>query len=64
MNILGVKVKNPERLVKLLTHKGWKVNKMQRLSAVRIVIMPHVTKKTIDLFIPDLNKACKKAGEL
>jgi len=64
MNILGVKVKNPERLVKCLTEQGWKVNRMDRLSAVRIVVMPHVTKKTIDLFIPDLKKACKTTGEI
>ena len=64
MNVLGIKIKNPTKLVNKLTYYGWKVNKMERLSAIRIVIMPHVTKKIIDDFIPDLEKACKEVGEL
>jgi len=63
MNVLGVKLKNPSKVVKKLTDLGWKVNKMDRLSAIRIVLMPHVTKKIIDDFTPDLKKACKAAGE-
>ncbi len=64
MNVLGIKIKNPTKLVNKLTYYGWKVNKMKRLSAIRIVIMPHVTKKIIDDFIPDLERACKEVGEL
>jgi len=64
MNVLGVKLKNPSKIVKKLTEMGWKVNKMDRLSAIRIVLMPHVTKEIIDKFIPDLEKACKEVGEL
>jgi hypothetical protein len=37
---------------------------MERLSAIRIVLMPHVTKEIIDDFIPFLEKACKEVGEL
>jgi len=43
---------------------GWKINEMKRISCIRIVLMPHVTKKVIDDFIPDLKKACIKAGEI
>ena len=64
INVIGIKLKNPSKVVKKLTEHGWKVNKMERLSAIRIVLMPHVTKKIIDDFIPDLKKACKDAGEL
>ncbi len=64
MNVLGVKLKNPSEVVKKLTMFGWKVNKMERLSAIRIVIMPHITKDIIDDFIPYLEKVCKKVGEL
>ena len=64
MNVLGIKIKKPSKLVDRLTYYGWKVNKMERLSAIRIVLMPHVTKKVIDDFIPDLEKACKEIGEL
>jgi tyrosine decarboxylase/aspartate 1-decarboxylase len=64
MNVLGIKIKNPTKLVNKLIYYGWRVNKMKRLSAIRIVIMPHVTKKIIDDFIPDLEKACKEIGEI
>jgi tyrosine decarboxylase/aspartate 1-decarboxylase len=50
-------------VVKKLTDLGWKVNKMDRLSAIRIVLMPHVTKEIIDEFIPDFKKVCKASGE-
>jgi tyrosine decarboxylase/aspartate 1-decarboxylase len=64
MNVIGVKLNNPQKVTKKLTIYGWKVNKMDRLSAIRIVLMPHVTKDIIDKFIPDFKKACKEAGEL
>jgi len=64
MNVLGIKIKKPTKLVNKLTYYGWKVNEMERLSAIRIVIMPHVTKNIIDNFIPDLEKACREIGEL
>ncbi|KYK33707.1 MAG: tyrosine decarboxylase MnfA, partial [Thermoplasmatales archaeon SG8-52-3] len=53
MNVLGIKLKNPSKVVKKLSDFGWKVNKMERLSAIRIVLMPQITKKIIDDFIPD-----------
>jgi len=64
MNVIGVKLKNPSKVVKKLTDLGWKVNKMDRLSSIRIVLMPHVTKEIIDNFIPNLEKACREVGEL
>jgi len=64
LNVLGIKVKNPSKIVKNLSKYGWKVNKVDRLSCIRIVLMPHVTKEIIDKFIPDLEKACNEVGEL
>lgn len=64
MNVIGVKLKNPSKVVGKLTELGWKVNKMSRLSAIRIVLMPHITKEIIDNFIPDFEKACREVGEL
>ena len=64
MNVLGIKLKNPSSVVKRLTDYGWKVNEMRRISCIRIVLMPHVTKKVIDQFIPVLKKTCKAAGEV
>ena len=64
MNVLGIKLRNPAKVTRKLTEYGWKVNKMDRLSAIRIVLMPHVTKEIIDDFIPDLEKVCKEDGEI
>ena len=64
MNVLGVKLKNPSKVVQKLTELGWKVNNMDRLSSIRIVLMPHITKEIIDNFIPDLEKVCKEIGEI
>ena len=64
MNVLGIKLKKPSIVVKKLNDYGWKVNKMDRLSAIRIVLMPQITKEIIDEFIPDLEKACIEVGEL
>jgi tyrosine decarboxylase/aspartate 1-decarboxylase len=64
MNVLGIKLKNPSEVVKKLTDLGWKVNKMQRLSAIRIVIMPQISKDIIEDFIPNLEKVCREVGEL
>jgi len=63
MNVLAVKIKNPSKIAKKLTNHGWKVNKMERLGAIRIVIMPHVTKKVINEFIPVFRKVCIESGE-
>ncbi|RLF53314.1 MAG: tyrosine decarboxylase MfnA, partial [Thermoplasmata archaeon] len=64
MNVLGVKLKKPLRVAEKLTRYGWKVNIIDRVSAVRVVVMPHVTKKVIDEFIPVLEKVCREEGEI
>jgi len=64
LNILAIKLKKPLVIVKELTKLGWKVNKMERLSAVRIVVMPHVTRRIIDEFIPVFEKVCKINKEI
>ncbi len=64
MNVLGVKVKKPATVVKRLSEQGWRVNKVERLSCIRIVCMPHITKEIIDEFIPVLKNTCEEVGEL
>jgi len=64
MNVLGVKLKHLSKVVNKLAEYGWRVNKLERISCIRIVLMPHVTKKIIDEFIPCLEKTCKEVGEL
>jgi len=64
MNVIGVKIKNLSDVVNNLSRLGWKVNKVDRISCIRIVLMPEIEKENIDMFIPDLEKACEEAGEL
>jgi len=64
MNVLGVKLSKPKDVAKKLSEYGWRVNTMDHLSCIRIVIMPQITKKIIDDFIPILEKACEEVGEL
>jgi len=60
MNVIGIKLDNPSKVVKKLTDLKWKVNEMERISCIRLVLMPHVSKNTINSFIPDLKKVCKR----
>ena len=64
MNVIGIKIKNIENVYKKLSELGWKVNKINRLSCLRIVVMPHITKKSIDKFIPILKKVCIEVEEI
>ena len=64
MNVIGVKLKKPGLVVKKLSERGWRVNKVERLSCIRLVLMPQITKQIIDEFIPVLQKTCEEVGEL
>lgn len=64
MNVIGVKLKKPGVVVKKLSEQGWRVNKIERLSCIRLVLMPQITKQIIDEFIPVLKKTCEEVGEL
>jgi tyrosine decarboxylase / aspartate 1-decarboxylase len=64
LNVIVVRLKNPGKIVTLLEKEGWKVNKIDHLSSIRIVCMPTITKEIIDEFIDVLQMVCKKAGEL
>ena len=64
MNVLGVKLSKPEIVATKLSRYGWRVNAMDHLSCIRIVLMPQITKKNIDEFIPVLKQVCEEVGEL
>ena len=64
MNVLGIKLKSPLKVTNKLTEYGWKVNKIENLSCIRVVIMPQITRNVIDRFIPIFKKTCKEVGEL
>ena len=64
MNVLAIQLKNPQKVTDHLATKGWRVNVMEHLSSIRIVLMPQITKQIIDEFIPDFEHTCKEVGEL
>lgn len=64
MNVIAIKLKNPDKVMKKLTIVGWKLNKMDRLSAVRIVVMPQISKNVIDNFLIDFERVCRETKEI
>ncbi|MDI6888009.1 MAG: tyrosine decarboxylase MfnA [Candidatus Thermoplasmatota archaeon] len=59
MNIVGIKISKVEKVIKDLAKRKWYVSKACNPKCLRIVVMPHVTKKVVDKFIPELEKVCK-----
>ena len=64
MNVLGIKIRKLDEVYMRLSDLGWKVNKIDRISCLRIVIMPHIKKEIIDQFIVTLKKVCIDIGEI
>ncbi len=64
MNVLGIYLKHLDTIVDELAKKGWKVNKIDHLSCIRIVLMPHVTRKSINEFLPIFKEVCQQVGEI
>lgn len=64
LNVIAVHVDHLNEIVDRLATYGWKVNKIKHLSSFRLVIMPQITKKIIDEFIPVLEKTCQEVGDL
>lgn len=56
MNIVTVKLPDASASRKKLCDLGWFVSTTSRPEALRIVVMPHVTRPVIDSFIKDLKK--------
>ncbi|MFH0816161.1 MAG: tyrosine decarboxylase MfnA [Methanobacteriota archaeon] len=64
MNIVNLSVDSPERLQAELDRMGWKVSKACKPKSLRMVVMPHVTRRVVDSFVPDLAKAARRLGEI
>jgi tyrosine decarboxylase/aspartate 1-decarboxylase len=62
MNILNLKTGKTADVYNALDELGWKTSMSRIPSALRLVIMPHVTKEIIDEFMDDLEKVCRKLG--
>jgi tyrosine decarboxylase/aspartate 1-decarboxylase len=64
MNIVCIKMNEPEKVNDELNKLHWKPSLTRHPKCLRIVVMPHVTKKVVDEFIPDLEKICRKLKEI
>lgn len=54
LNIIGIKVSGPERVYKELRGRGWRISPDSDTKSLRVVVMPHVTEKSIREFVRDL----------
>jgi len=64
LNVLAIRLRHPQDVIQKLAKQGWRVSPLDHLSAIRIVVMPHVTQDVIEDFLPVLKKICKEVGEL
>jgi tyrosine decarboxylase/aspartate 1-decarboxylase len=56
MNILCLYVPEPRSIQKKLDERGWKVSVAQNPESLRLVIMPHVTRESIDGLFAELEE--------
>jgi tyrosine decarboxylase/aspartate 1-decarboxylase len=64
MNIVCIKMKDAEKVQSELDKLLWKVSITRDPKCLRIVVMPHVTTKIVDEFLPDLEKVCRFLNEI
>ena len=63
MNVVGITTNNGDSICKIdkeLRKKNWMLGKFEDLNLIRVVVMPHVKKEHLTLFIEDLKKVLKK----
>jgi tyrosine decarboxylase / aspartate 1-decarboxylase len=56
LNIAAVKVPEAQAIRKKLCDRGWYISTTSRPEALRMVVMPHVTRPVIEAFLADLKK--------
>lgn len=54
MNVVGFKMNDPPGVRKALLERGWHVSMTREPRALRLIVMPHMTKENLDIFIDDL----------
>ena len=65
MNVVGITTENGDSICKIdeeLRKKNWMLGKFEDFNLIRVVVMPHVKKEHLTLFIEDLKKILKKIG--
>ncbi|MBI2078049.1 MAG: tyrosine decarboxylase MfnA [Euryarchaeota archaeon] len=64
LNIVAVPHPDPLRLQGGLAAEGWRVNVLTRLRAIRLVLMPHVTRRILESFLPAFAAAHRATAEV
>ena len=64
LNVIAVPLHQMQDIVHRLEQRGWRVNAINHLNSIRLVLMPHITTSIIDSFITELEHICKEVGEL
>ena len=62
MNVVGITTNNGDSICKIdeaLRKKNWMLGKFEDLNLIRVVVMPHVKKEHLALFVEDLKKVLK-----
>ncbi|MFB8245638.1 tyrosine decarboxylase MfnA [Streptomyces sp. NPDC055952] len=63
LNIVVVTMPDAARISQLLEARGWIVSTSKRFGeTLRLVVTRHVTPKTVDEFLPELERACRDAA--
>jgi len=64
MPIVCIKLNSPEEVYTTLTEMGWRPSITREPKCLRVVVMPHVTKNVLDMFISDLETVCRELDEM
>lgn len=63
MNVVALAVKDAPAVRSGLMELGWHVSMTREPRALRIILMPHMTKENIDLFVRDLDQVLRSLGQ-
>jgi tyrosine decarboxylase/aspartate 1-decarboxylase len=55
MNVVALKVPKPKKVAERLSDRGWKISITRKPVSLRLVIMPHVKRENLQIFISDLS---------
>ncbi|MGA9098333.1 MAG: tyrosine decarboxylase MfnA, partial [Methanotrichaceae archaeon] len=63
MNVVALKVKEPAKVRQDLMSLGWHVSMTREPHrALRLILMSHITRENIDLFLQDLDAVLQSGG--
>ena len=61
MNVVALQVPSPAQVREELMKRGWHVSMTREPNrALRLILMKHMTRENIDLFLGDLQEVCRK----